>query len=88
MGVSVLGRQGRVLLSYSLLFSLIVLSLKDKQVQDKEAKLWIYKLIINSAEELGFRGTQFPYIYIYVSLYMYVYLCLHIYIYIYYIIYT
>ena len=41
MGVFDLGRQGRVLLSYSLLFTLILLSLEDKQVQDKEAKLWI-----------------------------------------------
>ena len=59
MGVFDLGRQGRVLLSYSLLFTLILLSLEDKQVQDKEAKFWIKGLIINSAKKLSFGGTWF-----------------------------
>ena len=57
---SVLGRPLRVLLSYNspLFFDIPVLS-GNRYRKGKGIKFWIERLIINSAEELGFKGAQF-----------------------------
>ena len=54
-----LGRPRRVLLSFSLPFSLIVLNAEgDRDGTRKGIKLWTERLIINSAWELGFRDSS------------------------------
>ena len=57
---SVLGRPHRVLLSYSfpLFFDIPVLR-GNRYRKGKEIKFWIERLVINSAEELGFKGAEF-----------------------------
>ena len=50
----------RVLLSYKPPFSLVLLSLEENRCWTRKGILfWIEVLIINLAEELGFRGTRF-----------------------------
>ena len=44
------------------LFSLILFSIERKTLKKRKGvKFWIKRLIINSAEELSIRGTQFHY---------------------------
>ena len=59
-GLLYLGRPHKVLLGFSLPFSLILLSPEgNRGGTRKRVKLWIKRLFINSVRELGFRGTWF-----------------------------
>ena len=54
------GGPHRVLLSFNPPFSLISLNLEGNKCWTRKGiPFWIEKLIVNSAEGLGFRGTQF-----------------------------
>ena len=50
----------RVLLSVSAPFSLMLLNAEGNRCGTRKGiKFWLERLIVNSAEELGFRGTRF-----------------------------
>ena len=54
-----LGGPHRILLGVNPRFSLILLNLEGNRGGTRKGiKFWIERLIINSAEELSFRGTQ------------------------------
>ena len=57
------GGPHRALLSFNPPFPLTRLNLEgNKDITRKGMKFWIKRLIINSAEELGFRKTQFQHL--------------------------
>ena len=54
------GGSHRVLLTFDFPFSVIFLNLEGNTCWTRKGiKFWIERIIVNSAEELSFRGTQF-----------------------------